>query len=97
LRILVYNSRKIHGGELKEIPVNLSCDSNGYLVIGQNQVPGISSRDAIIILSGCPKELNYPTDGLATFGDIDGDGIMEISGGRYVPEENRTYLYLWQT
>lgn len=29
--------------------------------------------------------------------DLNGDGIMEISGGGYDPEQDRTYLYLWET
>jgi hypothetical protein len=49
-------------------------------------------------MDGWPLYVNGSTFYINPFvADLDGDGIMEISGGGYVPDENMTYLYLWQT
>ena len=49
-------------------------------------------------MDGWPLHVNGSTFYINPFvADLDGDGYMEISGGGYVPDENRTYLYLWQS
>lgn len=49
-------------------------------------------------LDGWPLEVDGSTFYINPFvADLNGDGIMEISGGGYVPEEDVTYLYLWDT
>lgn len=49
-------------------------------------------------MDGWPLEVNGTSFYINPFvADLNHDGILEISGGGYVPEEDRTYIYLWET